>query len=66
LTAHRSIERFHRTLLDEGAYVRPYIRESDRRRALARRLRRYNHHCVHTATGGPPINRVTNLPTEHI
>jgi transposase InsO family protein len=59
------VERFHRTLLDEWAYVRAYNRESDRTRALARWLHRYNHHRVHTAIGGPPINRVTNLPTEH-
>lgn len=59
------VERFHRTLLDEWAYVRPYTRESDRTRALAHWLHRYNHHRVHTAIGGPPISRVTNLPTEH-
>jgi transposase InsO family protein len=55
----------HRVLVDEWAYVRPYNREADRTRALARWLHRYNHHRVHTAIGGPPINRVTNLPTEH-
>ena len=59
------VERFHRTLLDEWAYVRPYCRESDRTRALARWLHRYNHHRVHTAIGGPPVSRVTNLPREH-
>jgi hypothetical protein len=25
----------------------------------------YNHHRNHTAIGGPPINRVTNLPAQH-
>jgi transposase InsO family protein len=59
------VERFHRTLLDEWAYVRPYCREADRTRALARWLHRYNHHRVHTAIGGPPVSRVTNLPKEH-
>jgi transposase InsO family protein len=59
------VERFHRTLLEEWAYVRPYCRESDRTRALARWLHRYNHHRVHTAIGGPPISRVTNVPAEH-
>jgi transposase InsO family protein len=59
------VERFHRTLLEEWAYVRPYRREADRTRALARWLHRYNHHRVHTAIGGPPITRVTNLPREH-
>jgi transposase InsO family protein len=60
------VERFHRTLLEEWAYIRPYHRESDRTRALAHWLHRYNHHRVHTAIGGPPISRVTNLPREHI
>jgi len=59
------VERFHRTLLEEWAYVRPYCRESDRTRALAHWLHRYNHHRVHTAIGGPPVSRVTNLPREH-
>jgi transposase InsO family protein len=59
------VERFHRTLLEEWAYIRPYCREADRTRALHRWLHRYNHHRVHTAIGGPPISRVTNLPREH-
>ena len=58
-------ERFHRTLLDEWAYVRPYCRDSDRTRALAPWLHRYNHHRVHTAIGGPPISRVTNVPGDY-
>ena len=59
------VERFHRTLLEEWAYVRPYCRESDRTRALAHWLHRYNHHRVHSAIGGPPVSRVTNLPGQH-
>jgi transposase InsO family protein len=59
------VERFHRTMLEEWAYVRPYHREADRTRALAHWLHRYNHHRVHTAIGGPPVSRVTNLPREH-
>jgi transposase InsO family protein len=59
------VERFHRTLLDEWAYVRPYHREADRTRALARWLHRHNHHRVHTAIRDAPITRVTNLPREH-
>lgn len=58
-------ERFNRTLLEEWAYVRPYYREADRTRALARWLHIYNHHRVHTAIGGPPISRVTNLPRKY-
>ena len=59
------VERFHRTLLEEWAYVRPYSRDADRTRALARWLHRYNHHRVHTAIGDAPITRVTNVPAEH-
>ena len=59
------VERFHRTLLEEWAYVRPYACEAARTAALARWLHRYNHHRVHTAIGAPPISRVTNLPREH-
>jgi transposase InsO family protein len=59
------VERFHRTLLEEWAYVRPYTCEAARTRVLATWLHRYNHHRQHTAIGGPPISRVTNLPSEH-
>jgi len=58
-------ERFNRTLLEEWAYVRPYWRECDRTRALAHFLHIYNHHRVHTAIGGPPVSRVTNLPRKY-
>ena len=60
------VERFHRTLLEEWAYVRPYQREADRTTALAHWLHRYNHHRLHTAIGAAPITRVTNLPGEYI
>lgn len=60
------VERFNRTLLEEWAYVRPYWRECDRTRALAHWLHIYNHHRVHTAIGGPPVSRVTNLPRKYI
>ena len=59
------VERFNRTLLEEWAYVRPYWRECDRTRALAHFLHRYNHHRLHTAIGGPPVSRVTNLPRKY-
>ena len=59
------VERFHRTMLEEWAYARPYYREADRTRALAHWLHRYNHHRLHTAIGDAPITRVTNLPKEH-
>jgi len=56
------VERFHRTLLVEWAYVRVYTSEAARTRALTRWLHLYNHHRTHTALGGhPPASRVTNL-----
>ena len=56
------VERFHRTLLLEWAYVRVYTSEAARTRALTRWLHLYNHHRTHTALGGhPPASRVTNL-----
>jgi transposase InsO family protein len=55
------VERFNRTLLDEWAYARLWKSDSSRARALDRWLHRYNHHRHHTAIGGPPSTRVTNL-----
>ena len=55
------VERFNRTLLDEWAYARLWTSEASRARALDRWLHRYNHHRHHTAIGGPPASRVTNL-----
>jgi transposase InsO family protein len=54
-------ERFNRTLLDEWAYARTWRSEASRARTLAPWLHRYNHHRHHTAIGGPPVSRVTNL-----
>ena len=59
------VERFHRTLLEEWAYARPYTCERSRTRAFAFWLHRYNHHRWHTALGGPPITRVTNLSGDY-
>ncbi len=57
------VERFHRTLLEEWAYVRVYRSEAERAAALGPWLHRYNHHRCHTAIGGePPISRVNNVP----
>ena len=56
------VERFNRTLLDEWAYARLWTSEASRARGLDRWLHRYNHHRHHTAIGGPPVSRVTNLP----
>lgn len=60
------VERFNRTLLEEWAYVRPYLGEAARVAALAPWLHHYNHHRGHAALGGlPPATRVTNLVEDH-
>ncbi|MER6817936.1 IS481 family transposase [Spirillospora sp. NPDC000708] len=60
------VERYHRTLLNEWAYARPYTSESERRTALAPWLHLYNHHRGHTALAGqPPASRVTNLSGQY-
>jgi transposase InsO family protein len=55
------VERFNRTLLEEWAYARLWRSDAARARGLDRWLHRYNHHRHHTAIGGPPASRVTNL-----
>ena len=57
------VERFHQTLLGGWAYKRPYHTNHQRRRALTRFLRTYNHHRPHSSLGGqPPITKlVTHL-----
>jgi transposase InsO family protein len=59
------VERFNRTLADEWAYVRPYNSEAERTAALDDWLHTYNHHRHHTAVGGPPVSRVSNLPGQY-
>ena len=59
------VERFNRTLLDEWAYVQVYTSETERVNALVDWIHTYNHHRNHTAIGGPPISRVTNLAAHH-
>jgi transposase InsO family protein len=61
------VERFHRTLAVEWAYVRAYRSETARVAALRKWLHTYNHHRTHTALGGrPPASRVTNLSGQNI
>ena len=56
------VERFHRTLAEEWAYVRAYPSQQARTDALAPLLHAYNHHRCHAALGGqPPVSRVNNL-----
>jgi transposase-like protein len=58
-------ERHNRTLLDEWAHVRPYRSDAARARTLDAWLHRYNHHRHHTAIGGAPMSRVTNVSGQH-
>lgn len=60
------VERFNRTLLAEWAYARPWTSEGQRTRGLAHWLHIYNHHRHHTAIGGPPVSRVSNLAGSYI
>ena len=60
------VERFHRTLAEEWAYVRPYGSEAERQAALDHWLHLYNHHRHHTAIGGPPITRVNESAGQYI
>jgi transposase InsO family protein len=59
------VERFNRTLLQEWAYRRLYRCEQSRRSALTPWLHHYNHHRHHTALGGPPISRCTNVSDQY-
>ena len=60
------VERFNRTLLDEWAYARLWKSDAARARTLDRFLHRYNHHRHHTAIGGPPASRVTDLAEQQL
>ncbi|MEU2058456.1 integrase core domain-containing protein, partial [Streptomyces bungoensis] len=56
------VERFHRTLLEEWAYIQPYTSDSERQAAFPGWLDWYNYHRPHTGIGGhTPASRVTNL-----
>jgi transposase InsO family protein len=59
------VERYHRILVEEWCYSRAYLSEDERAHSLPDWLHRYNHHRHHTAIGGPPASRVTNLPGQY-
>ena len=61
------VERFNKTLLDEWAYGRLYRSNDERRRALSRWLRSYNHRRPHTSLDGltPMAVLVNNLGGNH-
>jgi transposase InsO family protein len=61
------VERFHRILLEEWAYIRAWTSESQRAGAYPRFLHFYNHHRPHGSLDwAPPISVLgDNVPTEH-
>jgi transposase InsO family protein len=61
------VERFHKTLLDEWAYARPYRSNAERCRAFGRWLRLYNHRRPHTSLDGltPMAALINNLGGKH-
>jgi len=65
------VERFHRTLLEEWAYIRDWTSEPDRTTGYHQFIHFYNQHRPHGALGWQtPLATLTqclgdNLPTEH-
>ena len=61
------IERYHRILLEEWAYIRPWTSEAQRHVSYAGFVHFYNHHRSHGALGwATPASIVRdNLPAEH-
>ena len=62
------IERFHRILLEEWAYIRPWTSETQRAHAYRGFIHFYNHHRSHGALGwATPTSTIRdNLPAMHI
>ena len=67
LDKHRSIERYHRILLEEWAYIRAWTSETERTAGYAGFVHFYNHHRSHGALGwATPTSIVRdNLPADH-
>lgn len=61
------VERFHRILLEEWAYIRPWTSESQRTAGYHQFIHFYNHHRSHGALGwATPISIIRdNLPDMH-
>jgi len=65
------VERFHRILLEEWAYIRPWTSEAERHHAYQGFIHFYNHHRSHGAlawaTPHETLTRLAgdNLPAEH-
>ena len=61
------VERFHRILLEEWAYIRPWRSETQRADAYVGFIHFYNHHRSHgSLKWATPISIIQdNLPEEH-
>ena len=61
------VERFHRILVEEWAYIRPWTSETERAAAYTGFIHFYNHHRAHGALGwATPTSLIRdNLPEEH-
>jgi transposase InsO family protein len=61
------VERYHRILLEEWAYIRPWTSEAQRHAGYQRFVHFYNHHRSHGALGWatPASIARDNLPDEH-
>src|SRR4029453_8903051 len=61
------VERYHRILLEEWAYIRPWTSEIDRAHGYDGFVHFYNHHRPHGALGWatPARTHGDNLPAEH-
>jgi transposase InsO family protein len=62
------VERFHRILVEEWAYIRPWDSETERAQAYDGFIHFYNHHRAHGALGwATPTSIIQdNLPEDHI
>ena len=62
------VERFHRILLQEWAYIQPWTSEAERHHAYNGFIHFYNHHRSHGSLNwATPISIIQdNLPKEHI
>jgi len=65
------VERYHRILLEEWAYIRPWTSERQRHQGYDHFVHFYNHHRAHGALGWSTPNATLttlrdNLPVEHI
>lgn len=56
------VERFHRTLLDDWAYQRPYNSDRDRMEAFTDWLHYYSYHRPHTGIGGATTRQPRHQP----